>query len=121
MIIPVVYQFPVFGNDSFELTMNWKDEDGNTIDLSGRTSEMKFFVSKTDRTVVKTLTNVNDDSSGIILSSVNPNISVLIVRGETGVGSLPNFTAVPGYAILRIITSASLDDRLLEGRVIYKP
>ena len=122
MMIPVSKCIQVFGTDSFEMSMNWRDPDRNLYDLANFHAAMVFFVSKEDRTVVKTVTDGPLSGSRIVLSSVEPNIYIRIVDTETQVGGLPAFTAAPGFYILDISPpDIEITDRLMHGKVRYEP
>lgn len=130
MIIPVRYCIKVFGTDSFELSLTWKDEDGNIFDLSSWAATMTFFKSRTDRTIVKTIdsTPVLDTDSRIDLSNVSPNIYVFIQGDETFIDPNPSvptggFLYEPGYYTLDLGPQDTQDtvDRLIKGGVQYEP
>jgi hypothetical protein len=119
MIYPVIKTLKVLSTDSFELRLNWKDPDGDLYQLSTFTGFMKFFVSKTDRTVVKSVTN-GVSGSRIVLANTSPNIYVRIIDTETQVGTLPDFTQTPGYYLLDLSpTDAEITYRLMQGNITY--
>lgn len=120
MILPVHHTLKVFGTDSFELSLGWKDAAGNYYDLTGFTGHMYFYTSKTDRTLLKTVTN-GSTGSRIVFASVFPNIYVRIIDTETQIGSGSDFASAPGYYVLDVSPAdAEITNRLMEGRVNYE-
>jgi len=120
MILPVKRTLRVFGTDSFELSLGWKDVDGNYYDLTTYTGFMRFYVSKTDRTLLKTITN-GVTGSRIVLAATFPNIYVRVIDTETQIGSLPDFVSAPGYYVLDLAPAdAELTYRLMEGNINYE-
>ncbi len=121
-VLPVKFGIKVFGTDSFELSLNWKDPDGNTYALSTCSGNMYFYPSKDDRTVLKTVTTTGiSTGSRITLSDESPNIYVRIIDTETQIGDPPDFIDIPGYAILDISSpDTELTIRLTENRVTYE-
>lgn len=125
MIYPVRKTLKVFGDDSFELSLTWKDSDGNIIDLTTCTAIMDFFLSEAVQTQVKRIVGDNTPmpdpaDSQIVLSATAPNVYCFIKFGETGIGSLPDFTQEPGFYKLHIYFDASTSDRLMEGKIRYE-
>lgn len=129
MIIPVKWCIKVFGTDSFDFTLTWKDSSGSVRPLSTWLATMTFFKSKTDRTVVKIVdsTTGGSDSSRIDLSDSDPNIYVFIQSDETFVESNPptttgGFLYIPGYYTLDLGPQDAQDtmDRLTQGSVHYE-
>lgn len=123
MIFPVKYSLKVFGTDSFDLSLTWKDPSGNIYDLSSWLVTMTFFVSKDDRTVVKSVDSTTTvPESRIELAATAPNIYVFIQSDETLVGP-SGFLQTPGYYTLDVgPQDAQLTmDRLMEGRIKYEP
>lgn len=128
MIIPVRRCLKVFGTDSFELTLTWKDSDGNVFDLADWVANMKFFISKEDRTLVKLVTSVGASSVGsrIDLSDVSPNIYVFIKSTETfvvdNISPAGGFDQTPGYYTLEVGPQDTQEtmDRLMQGAIHYE-
>ncbi len=121
MILPVKFGIKVFGTDSFELSLNWKDPDGNTYDLTTFSAVMNFYTSKTDRTLLKAVSSVPTSGSRIVLTDTRPNIYVLIIDTETQIGDDPDFHDVPGYFIFDISPAdPNITNRLAEGKVTYE-
>ena len=120
MILPVKRTLKVFGTDSFELSLGWKDVDGNYYDLTSYTGHMYFYISKTDRTLLKTVTN-GVTGSRIVFASVFPNIYVRIIDTETQIGADPDFVSAPGYYVLDLSPAdVELTYRLMEGSINYE-
>jgi hypothetical protein len=122
MVLPIKFGVKIFGTDSFELNLNWKDSDGNTFDLTTCSGNMYFYTSKSDRTLLKTVTTTGlTTGTRMELSDVSPNIYVRIVDTETQIGSPPDFTDTPGYFVLDISSpDTELTVRLAEGKVTYE-
>lgn len=124
MIFPVKRSLKVFGTDSFDVSLTWKDPDDVPYLLSSWVARFTFFVSKDDRTVVKTV-----NSGGLLLggtridlADVAPNIYVFVKASETQVGVAPDFLEVPGYYTLDL-APVDLGDtvyRLMEGKINYE-
>lgn len=106
------YQLKIFGGDVFDLRLNWKDNTGALFDLTGYHARLRFFTSKTDRTVQMELT----DGSGITLGdgSAAPNIYATIASGLT------IFTTPPTFYILEIQEPGGNWQRFLSGNVRYR-
>lgn len=106
--------FRVYGTDSFDLNLGWKDEDGNLFDLTGWHARMRLFVSFSDRTQIIEIT----DGDGITLGdgTSSPNIACHIDDED-----VESFSAQPGYLTLEVEDPDANWDRLLEGRVRFEP
>jgi hypothetical protein len=113
MIVPAVYKVKMFGGDSWDLSLNWKDASGNLFNLTGYSARLRFFVSKTDRTVIATLTDTN---SQIVLGNgtAAPNIQAKLDKTQT------TFASPPGYYVLELTQPDGTELRLLEGGVKYE-
>jgi hypothetical protein len=113
VIIPAVYKVKMFGGDNWDLSLNWKDANGNLFNLTGYSGILRFFKSKTDRTVVTTLTDTN---GGITLGngSASPNIQAKLSK------TLTTFATPPGYFVLELTQPDGTEIRLLEGGVKYE-
>src|SRR5215813_11649904 len=116
MIIPATYTPRIFANDLWDFTANWKDANGDTKLLSTWFGTIVFYVSKTDRTIVKTL-----DNTFFTLADTRPNIYVKINADNTGIG-MSGFTSAPGYWIMHLAPDDTAENlvRLIEGKVKYE-
>lgn len=119
MIIAATYDlFKLYGTDTFELNLNWKDGDGNLFDLTGWNSRMRLFISKTDYTMIKEVTNVVDDQDCLITlgdGSAEPNISVYMPDEAVVLLDSP-----PGFLTLEVETPGGDWGRLLQGKIKFE-
>lgn len=123
MIFPIKRSFKIFGTDSFDVTLNWKDPDGIPYLLSTWLATWTFFVSKDDRTIVKAVDSTTvSPNSRIELSDVAPNIYVFVQGDETQIGVAPDFLQEPGYFTLDLGPQDAQDTiyRLMEGKIHYE-
>lgn len=73
------YDFVIEQGAGFDRTLYWKDEDGNPINLTGYTAEMKIKVLVGAAETVVTLT----DESGITLGGAEGTIDIALTSAQT--------------------------------------
>jgi hypothetical protein len=115
MIIPAIYnKFKLFGGDTWDLIMNWKDSNDVLINLSGWHARLRMYPDKfVDRnSPIVELTH----AAGITLGdgSAPPNIFCTIADENTDFDDNP-----PGYLILELEDTSGRWERLLEGKLKY--
>jgi hypothetical protein len=119
MIEPVIFnQFKMFGGDTWNLLLTWKDELGNVKDLIGHHARVSMYASKTsDRTTPLILITETSTTPGTItLGNSVPNIICTITDENS------NFdTAPPGYLIVEVDDPIGDWQRLTEGKLTYSP
>lgn len=114
MLIAAVYNnFKLYGTDTFELNLNWKDGEEQLFDLTGYHARLRLFISKTDRTLVHEI----DDTNGITLGdgTAEPNITCHIPDEDVVL-----FPSGPTYLTLEVEEPDGDWQRLLEGKVKYE-
>lgn len=113
MIVPAQYAFGIYKGDTFDLSLNWKDENDALYDLRNFTATLKFF-DRDSATLLKELTSAA--GGGIVLSSVEFNIVARMTAAETA--ALDFGWSKKAGALLELLSpDASEGDRILEAIV----
>jgi hypothetical protein len=110
---PAIYNgFRIFAGETWEFSLNWKDDNGMLIDLTGYSARLRFFPSRKDRSV--TLRDLSD-GAGITLAATSPNFYALIDKSES------TFTTPPGYCLIEFTQPDGKQFAFLQGKVTYTP
>jgi hypothetical protein len=83
MIIPATYNFEIYQGATWDPSINWVDENDDTIDLSAWTAKLTIREYYGGDIIVEITTAVDDDGNKITLAATNPNISPLITAATT--------------------------------------
>jgi len=115
MIEPSHYDICIPKGATFDQPFNWKDDNGNTYDLSSYTARMQIrvTVNAPDPPIISLTSDVG---GGITLSARDPNISLFISATIT-----ESVTISSGVYDLKLTDSNGIVTRLLEGKVKFSP
>ena len=111
MILPAIYDdYVMFPGDAWDLTLNWKDENGDPFDLSAHDAVLTFY---NGLTIVKFITNPESAGEGITLAATAPNIVAVIPKANTTISPKPL------YFILELTPPSEKTFQLLKGVLGY--
>lgn len=111
MILPVTYNdYVMLPEDAWDLTLNWKDNNGGTILLSTYEAVLTFY---NGNEIVYQITSPEVDGEGITLSNTLPNIVAVIPKTNTVISPKPI------YFILELTPAGGQTFQLLKGAIKY--
>lgn len=113
MVIPAQYDFSIYKGETFDLSLNWKDEAGVLYDLRTFTAALLFY-DQGSGALIKELTSAA--GGGITLSNVEFNIVARIPADQTATLFF-GWSKKANAQLVLVSPDSSEGDRILEGVV----